>query len=265
MSSNPRPLEGLRVVEVSSFVASPLCGLTLSQLGAEVIRVDPIGGGADVNRWPLTADGHSIYWTGLNRGKKSVTVDFRDPGGQKSVQDLVIDSGPGGGILVTNAGGRSWMSHETTVRTAVRRHHAGTARPHRRHPGRRLHGQRRTGIPGDHRPHRLRRRRQSRTAGVGHRLRSVCRAGDHGGRPPPGTDRFRGTDHPAPRGHRPRHRRGARIPDRTTAGRWHTTGDRKRCIRHLRNRFRGSRWRPVHARRTHPAPLPRPRRDDRDR
>ncbi|ANY25078.1 CoA transferase [Gordonia terrae] len=113
MSSNPRPLEGLRVVEVSSFVASPLCGLTLSQLGAEVIRVDPIGGGADVNRWPLTADGHSIYWTGLNRGKKSVTVDFRDPGGQKSVQDLVIDSGPGGGILVTNAGGRSWMSHET--------------------------------------------------------------------------------------------------------------------------------------------------------
>ncbi|WP_238418801.1 CoA transferase [Gordonia sp. 'Campus'] len=112
MSTNPRPLDGLRVVEVSSFVASPLCGLTLAQLGAEVIRVDPLGGAADINRWPVTDDGNSIYWTGLNRGKKSVTVDFRDPAGQKVVQDLVTDSGPGGGILVTNAAGRAWMSHE---------------------------------------------------------------------------------------------------------------------------------------------------------
>jgi len=108
-----RPLDGVRVVEVSSFVASPLCGLTLAQLGAEVIRVDPAGGAADVNRWPLTADGHSIYWTGLNRGKKSVTADLRSPEGQKLVQDLVTESGPGGGILVTSAGGRQWMSHDT--------------------------------------------------------------------------------------------------------------------------------------------------------
>ncbi len=108
-----RPLDGVRVVEVSSFVASPLCGLTLAQLGAEVIRVDPAGGAADVNRWPLTADGHSIYWTGLNRGKKSVTADLRSPEGQKLVQDLVTESGPGGGILVTNAGGRQWMSHDS--------------------------------------------------------------------------------------------------------------------------------------------------------
>lgn len=113
MSTTPRPLEGLRIVEVSSFVASPLCGLTLSQLGAEVIRVDPLGGAADTNRWPVTADGNSIYWTGLNRGKKSVTANFREPEGQKLIQDLVTESGPGGGILVTNAGGRAWMSHET--------------------------------------------------------------------------------------------------------------------------------------------------------
>lgn len=67
--SASRPLDGIRVVELSSFVASPLCGLTLAQLGAEVIRVDPVGGAADVNRWPLAPDGTSIYWTGLNRGK----------------------------------------------------------------------------------------------------------------------------------------------------------------------------------------------------
>nr|WP_197501454.1 CoA transferase [Gordonia sp. 852002-51296_SCH5728562-b] len=109
-----RPLAGVRVVEVSSFVASPLCGLTLAQLGAEVIRVDPTGGAADVHRWPLTDDGTtSIYWTGLNRGKKSITADLRSPDGQELIRRLVVESGSGGGILVTNAAGRDWMSHET--------------------------------------------------------------------------------------------------------------------------------------------------------
>ncbi|GAA4642608.1 CoA transferase [Gordonia humi] len=113
-----RPLDGVRIVEVSSFVASPLCGVTLAQLGAEVIRVDPVGGAADVHRWPRT-DGHnaapvgtSIYWTGLNKGKRSVTADLRSDAGQELVRRLILDSGPGGGILVTNSGGRQWMSHE---------------------------------------------------------------------------------------------------------------------------------------------------------
>lgn len=61
------PLSGISVVEVSSFVAAPLCGMTLSQLGAQVIRVDPIGGASDIRRWPLAASGTSIYWTGLTR------------------------------------------------------------------------------------------------------------------------------------------------------------------------------------------------------
>ncbi|MBB1031429.1 2-methylfumaryl-CoA isomerase, partial [Dietzia sp. SLG310A2-38A2] len=64
-SSESRPLSGIRVVELSSFVASPLCGLTLAQLGAEVVRVDPVGGAADVHRWPLAPEGASIYWAGL--------------------------------------------------------------------------------------------------------------------------------------------------------------------------------------------------------
>ncbi|MCQ4122740.1 CoA transferase [Rhodococcus tibetensis] len=106
------PLAGLRIVEVSSFVASPLCGLTLSQLGAEVIRVDPIGGAACYKRWPVTNDGESIYWTGLNRGKRSVAVDMRSPEGQQLVQQLVAAPGAGGGILVTNAGGRDWLSYD---------------------------------------------------------------------------------------------------------------------------------------------------------
>ena len=62
-----RPLAGVRIVEISSFVAVPLAGMTLTQLGAEVIRIDPVGGAADYRRWPVTDDGESIYWAGLNR------------------------------------------------------------------------------------------------------------------------------------------------------------------------------------------------------
>ena len=66
----PEPLTGLRVVEAASFIARPSCGLHLAQLGAEVIRIDPIGGGPDYHRWPITPEGASLYWEGLNKGKK---------------------------------------------------------------------------------------------------------------------------------------------------------------------------------------------------
>src|SRR5215475_11313905 len=98
------PLAGLRVIEVSSFVAAPLGGMTLAQLGAEVIRIDPPGGAPDTTRWPLSPDGKSLYWAGLNKGKRSVTLDLRSAAGQAAVADLIANSGPDGGILLTNAG-----------------------------------------------------------------------------------------------------------------------------------------------------------------
>ncbi|OBH26416.1 mesaconyl-CoA isomerase [Mycobacterium sp. E342] len=103
------PLSGLTVVEVSSFVAAPLCCMTLSQLGAEVIRIDPIGGASDVQRWPLAADGTSIYWTGLNKGKRSATIDLRSPEGQDLVRRLIVE---GDGVVVTNAAGLPWLSYQ---------------------------------------------------------------------------------------------------------------------------------------------------------
>ena len=109
----PLPLAGLRVVEVSSFVAAPTAGLTLRQLGAEVIRIDPVGGAADTKRWPLSADGRSIYWAGLNRGKASVELDLSSATGQELLRELVCASGPGNGILVSNVFGRAWLSDET--------------------------------------------------------------------------------------------------------------------------------------------------------
>jgi 2-methylfumaryl-CoA isomerase len=115
MSVDPsRPLAGVRIVEISSFVAVPLAGMTLGQLGAEVIRVDPVGGAADYHRWPVTGDGDSIYWAGLNKGKRSVAVDMRSAEGQELAQRLIADSG----VLLTNVAGRQWHSYEAL--TALR-------------------------------------------------------------------------------------------------------------------------------------------------
>lgn len=107
-----RPLAGVRVVEISSFVAVPLAGMTLAQLGAEVVRVDPVGGAADYRRWPLTESGDSIYWAGLNKGKRSLAVDMRSDGGQELVTRLIAESG----VFITNVAGRQWHSYETLSR-----------------------------------------------------------------------------------------------------------------------------------------------------
>jgi 2-methylfumaryl-CoA isomerase len=104
------PLDGLTVLEVSSFVAAPLGGLTLAQLGADVIRIDPVGGGPDLGRWPLAPSGTSLYWTGLNKGKRSVTLNFRDAEGRRLLGELLAASGPGGGIVLTNAG-QEWLAY----------------------------------------------------------------------------------------------------------------------------------------------------------
>jgi 2-methylfumaryl-CoA isomerase len=105
-------LDGLRVVEGSAFVAAPSAGMTLAQLGADVIRYDQIGGGIDANRWPLTADGRSLYWAGLNKGKRSLAVDLRSPEGRELVTALIAAPGPGGGIFLTNFPATGWTSYE---------------------------------------------------------------------------------------------------------------------------------------------------------
>jgi len=82
-------LSGLRVVEGSAFVAAPLGGMTLAQLGADVIRFDQIGGGLDYHRWPLASDGQSLFWAGLNKGKRSIQIDVRAPEGRELVAALI--------------------------------------------------------------------------------------------------------------------------------------------------------------------------------
>src|SRR5262245_19281497 len=79
-------------------------------MGADVIRIDPPGGGIDIGRWPLW-EGQSIYWAGLNQGKRSVAIDTRSARGRELVADLVVRGGPDGGIVVTNLPIERWLPY----------------------------------------------------------------------------------------------------------------------------------------------------------
>jgi 2-methylfumaryl-CoA isomerase len=105
-------LAGLRIVEGSAFIAAPMAGMTLAQLGADVIRFDDLKGGLDSDRWPVTKDGNSIYWAGLNKGKRSIAVDLRSPKGRELLTALITAPGEGGGIFSTNMPARGWLSYE---------------------------------------------------------------------------------------------------------------------------------------------------------
>src|SRR5205814_1962574 len=97
-----RLLADLRIVELSAFVAAPLGGMTMAQFGAEVIRIDPIGGGIDFNRWPVTQDGASLYWAGMNKAKRSVALALAKPEGRDLAQAITTAPGPGAGMVLTN-------------------------------------------------------------------------------------------------------------------------------------------------------------------
>lgn len=108
-------LPGLRVIESSAFIAAPLAGLTLAQFGADVIRVDLIGGGIDYGRMPRMphpgGNGRSLYWTALNKGKRSIAIDLRKPEGRELIQALATAPGPQAGVLLTNVAA-SWLAHD---------------------------------------------------------------------------------------------------------------------------------------------------------
>ncbi len=101
-------LSGLSIIEASSFVASPSAGLYCAQLGAEVIRVDQIGGGPDFRRWPVTTAGDSLYWENLNRAKKSVALDLGKPEGR----DLLVRLVRATGQFITNFPAEGFLAHE---------------------------------------------------------------------------------------------------------------------------------------------------------
>ena len=106
-----RLLSGLRVVEAAAFVAGPSGGLYLAQMGADVIRIDQIGGGPDYRRWPLTDAGDSLYWEGLNKAKRSIQIDLSRAEGRELAVELAAAPGEDAGLFLTNFPAAGFLSH----------------------------------------------------------------------------------------------------------------------------------------------------------
>ena len=118
-------LSGLRVVEAAAFVAGPTGGLYLAQMGADVIRIDQIGGGPDYRRWPLTDAGDSLYWEGLNKAKRSIQIDLSRPEGRELALALATAPGDEAGLFLSNFPVEGFLSH---ANLAARRPDIITAR-----------------------------------------------------------------------------------------------------------------------------------------
>lgn len=101
-------LSGLKIIEVSSFVASPTAGLYCAQMGAEVVRVDHKAGGLDYDRYMVTREGRSLSWENLNRAKKSVALDLNCDEGRELLAEMVRQTGQ----MITNLPVNSFLSHE---------------------------------------------------------------------------------------------------------------------------------------------------------
>src|ERR1700736_3879137 len=92
MSSAPPPLTGIRVVEVGNFMAVPFCGMQLADLGADVIKVEnPRGGDLTRAAGPFI-DGESSNFIRLNRNKRSVALDLKNPHGKALFHRLVASA-----------------------------------------------------------------------------------------------------------------------------------------------------------------------------
>jgi 2-methylfumaryl-CoA isomerase len=106
------PLAGLHILDVTTYVAGPSGMMTLAQLGADVVRIDPIKGATDTRRLPLDRNGTSLYWAGLNKAKRSIKLNLSSPEGQGLVRSMLSVPGPGYGVIVTNAVADSWLGYE---------------------------------------------------------------------------------------------------------------------------------------------------------
>ena len=83
------PLAGLRVLELGQLIAGPFAGKTLSDLGADTIKIEPPGSGDPLRKWRLLHDGTSVWWEVQSRNKRSVAIDLRQSEGQDVVRRLV--------------------------------------------------------------------------------------------------------------------------------------------------------------------------------
>jgi crotonobetainyl-CoA:carnitine CoA-transferase CaiB-like acyl-CoA transferase len=93
-----RPLEGVRVVEFCHVAAGPFCGMLLADFGAEVVKVEPPDGDA-MRQWPPITSGFSENFASINRGKRSVALDLKDPAARDAARALVLEAD----VLIENS------------------------------------------------------------------------------------------------------------------------------------------------------------------
>ncbi|MGR3493782.1 CaiB/BaiF CoA transferase family protein [Citreimonas sp.] len=87
------PLEGIRVIELGQLIAGPYCGQVMADFGAEVIKIEPPGAGDPMRQWGRAdKDGDPVWFSVIARGKRSVTLNLREPDGQQVLRDLVRDA-----------------------------------------------------------------------------------------------------------------------------------------------------------------------------
>ena len=88
-------LDGIKVVELATYIAGPASGVVLADFGADVVKVENPDGGDDTRRWgpPFTSKAHggrgdAAYFSACNRNKRSITVDFASKAGADLLRDL---------------------------------------------------------------------------------------------------------------------------------------------------------------------------------
>src|SRR5262245_58376534 len=97
--SGSGPLSDIRVLDLSRVLAGPYCAMMLGDMGADVIKVEQPGSGDDTRRWgPPFAKDESAYYLSVNRNKRSITLNLKEPGGQDVLRRLIAQSD----VLVEN-------------------------------------------------------------------------------------------------------------------------------------------------------------------
>jgi len=92
MNASPLPLHGVRVIEVCNVAAGPYCGMLLADMGADVIKVENPDGGDTLRSWPPISDGYSENFASLNRNKRSVTLNLKEPADLQLLQVLASEA-----------------------------------------------------------------------------------------------------------------------------------------------------------------------------
>ena len=88
----PRPLDGIKVIELGQLLAGPFTGTQLAYFGAEVIKVEPPQTGDPIRGWRVVQEGTSLWWYSIGRNKKSITLDLKTDKGRELVLKLLAES-----------------------------------------------------------------------------------------------------------------------------------------------------------------------------